>query len=196
MRKFSLNVAYMQRLSYLYTIMTTEQALNILFNERAWWKDSGINESSARSYKKRFLEGRLEIETQLKILNSFGFRVVQQMQWEKDLSKEQLYKSLINRLHKEHVFWSYDKSQISQISDDALIEKVLLHLDIDDIKALFKLYPKTKIQRVWKEKMLAQVPLYHGLNRLYAFLLFDIKHPDRYIRDFKNKRYKSIICKV
>jgi hypothetical protein len=185
-----------QRLFYLYTIMTTEQALNILFNERAWWKDSGINESSARSYKKRFLEGRLEIETQIKILNSFGFRVVQQMQWEKDLSKEQLYKALIKKLHKEHVFWPYDKSLISQISDDALIEKVLLHLDIDDIKTLFRLFPKTKIQRVWKEKMLAQEPLYHGLNRLYSFLLFNIKHPDKYIHDYKNKRYKSIICKV
>lgn len=63
--------------------MTTEQALNKLFNERGWWRDSGINESSARSYKKRFLDGRLEIETQIKILNTCGFRLVQQMQWEK-----------------------------------------------------------------------------------------------------------------
>jgi hypothetical protein len=176
--------------------MTTEQALNKLFNERAWWKDSGINESSARSCKKRFLEGRLEIETQIRILNTCGFRLVQQMQWEKDLIKEQLYKALINRLHHEHAFWPYDISKINQVSDDALIEKVLLHLDIDDIKILFKLYPKTKIQRVWKDKMLAQEPLYHGLNRLYSFLLFNIKHPDRYIRDYKNKRYKSVICKV
>jgi len=62
--------------------MTTEQALNKLFSERAWWKNSGINESSARSYKKRFLEGKLEMETQIKILNTCGFRMVQQMQWE------------------------------------------------------------------------------------------------------------------
>ena len=176
--------------------MTTEQALNNLFIQRAWWKDSGLNESSARSYKKRFLEGRLEIETQIKILNICGFRLVQQMQWEKDLNKAQLYKALINKLHQEHAFWSYDKSGIKQIADDVLIAKVLLHLDIDDIKILFKLYPKIKIQRVWKDTMLAQEPLYHGLNRLYSFLLFNIKHPDRYIRDYKNKRYKSVICKV
>jgi len=59
--------------------MTTEQALINLFSERAWWKNSGINESSARSYKKRFLEGRLEIE----ILNICGFRMTQQIEWEK-----------------------------------------------------------------------------------------------------------------
>jgi hypothetical protein len=63
--------------------MTTEQALSILFKERAWWKDSGINESSARSYKKRFLEGRLEIKTKIRILSACGFRLVQQMKWEK-----------------------------------------------------------------------------------------------------------------
>jgi hypothetical protein len=64
-------------------IMTTEQALTTLFSERAWYKDFGIKESSARSYKKRFLEGRLELETQMKILKVCGFRLVQQMQWKK-----------------------------------------------------------------------------------------------------------------
>ena len=64
--------------------MTTEQALNNLFSKRAWWKDSGINESSARSYKKRFLEGKLEIGTQIKILKTFGFTLVQQMEWENE----------------------------------------------------------------------------------------------------------------
>lgn len=63
--------------------MTTEQALKKLFEERAWWKGSGLNESSARSYKKRFFDGKLEIETQIKILNACGYKVVQQLEWEK-----------------------------------------------------------------------------------------------------------------
>jgi hypothetical protein len=63
--------------------MTTEEALYKLFSKRAWWKNSGINESTSRSYKKRFLEGRLELETQIKILNTCGFKLVQQMNWEK-----------------------------------------------------------------------------------------------------------------
>jgi hypothetical protein len=172
-------------------MVTTQQALNQLFRDRAWWKDSGINESSARSYKKRFLEGKLELETQIKILNACGFQLVQQMQWEKKTENENLYKSLINKLHKENAFWSYDTSKIDQISDDALIEKVLLHLDIDDIQILFKLYPATKIKKVWKEKMLSQEPMYHGLNRLYSFLFFNIKQPDRYISNFNSKQYNA-----
>jgi hypothetical protein len=112
------------------------------------------------------------------------------------MSNEQIHKGLINKLHQEHAFWSYNNDDISKISDDALIAKVLLYLDIDDILVLFKLYPRRNIQNVWKDKMLAQDPMYHGLNRLYALLFFNIKHPDRYIRDYKNKRYKSVICKV
>jgi len=112
------------------------------------------------------------------------------------MNSEQLHEVLIKKLHQEHAFWSYDKSSIKEISDNVLIEKVLLHLDIDDIKILFKLYPKIKIQRVWKDKILSQEPMYHGLNRLYSFLLFNIKYPDRYIREYKNKRYKSLLCKV
>ena len=111
------------------------------------------------------------------------------------MNNHQIHKSLVVKLHKEHAFWSYDESAMRNISDDILIANVLLHLDIDDILHLFKLFPKRKIQQVWKDKMLSQEPMYHGLNRLYAFLLFDIKNSDRYIRDFKRKHYKSVICK-
>ena len=73
------------------------------------------------------------------------------------------------------------------------IEKVLLHLDIEDVQALFSIFPKKKIQKVWQEDVISREPLYHNLNRLYAFLLFDIKHPNKYIRYYKNKHIKSIV---
>lgn len=110
------------------------------------------------------------------------------------MSNEELYNVLLSKLHKEHAFWSYQN--VDGISDKAFIANVLLHLDIDDVLSLFKLFPKRTIQNIWKEKMLSQEPMYHGLNRLYAFLLFNIKHPDRYIRDYRNKRNKSLSCKV
>jgi hypothetical protein len=103
---------------------------------------------------------------------------------------------LFQKLKKENAFWSYDVSSIDQITDEDLIVKVLIHLDMEEIFALFRMFPKKKIQKVWQEQMLSQEPLYHGLNRLFAFLLFDIKNPDKYIRDYKNKRYKSLICKA
>jgi hypothetical protein len=107
----------------------------------------------------------------------------------------ELHNYLIEQLYKEQAFWSFENSTINKIPDDILITKVLLHLDIEDILLLFKIFPKKKIQTVWKENMLSQDPMYHGLNRLYSFLLFDIKNPDRYIREFRNKRYKLLICK-
>ena len=112
------------------------------------------------------------------------------------MNSEQIHKVLISKLEQEHAFWSYSNIDISKISDEELIAKVLLHLDIDDIFNLFKIFPKRTIQNVWKDKLVAKDPLYHGLNRLYALLFFHIKHPDKYNRDFKNKRYKSLICKV
>ncbi len=176
--------------------MTTDEALRNLFSQRAWHKDSGLKESTARVFKKRFFEGKLELETQMKILKTCGFEVVQEMQWDAITNNDQIYRSLRRKLIKEGAFWSYDVGLIKKIPDDVLIEKVLIHLDIDDVLSLFKLYPKHKIQSVWKDRILSQEPMYHGLNRLYAFMLFDIKNPDRYIRDFKNKLYKSKLCKV
>jgi hypothetical protein len=113
-----------------------------------------------------------------------------------EMNSEYIHEVLINKLQQEHAFWSYSNIDISKISDNELIAKVLMHLDIDDIFKLFKIYPKRKIQYVWKDKLLAQDPLYHGLNRLYAILFFNIKHPDKYISDIKNRRSKLLICKV
>ena len=104
-----------------------------------------------------------------------------------------LRKKLQKKLIEENAFWSYDKSSIEIIPDNEFIEKVLLHLDIEDVQALFSLFPKKKIQKIWQDEVLSLEPLYPNLNRLYAFLLFDIKHPDKYISYHKNKHIKSII---
>jgi hypothetical protein len=104
-----------------------------------------------------------------------------------------LRKRLEKKLIKEHAFWSYDKSSIVIIPDDVLIEKVLLHLDIEDVQALFYLFPKKEIKKVWQDVVLPREPLYHNINKLYAFMFFDIEHADRYIRYYKNKRIKSIL---
>jgi hypothetical protein len=143
----------------------------------------------------RYFENKLELETQIKVLKACGFKIKTEMQWEEKVDREQLRTILTENLKKENVFWSFDQPSFSEISDDLLIEKVLLHLDIDDIKILFRLFPVNKIKSVWKESMLSQEPMYHQLNRLYAFLFFEIKNPDRYFRDFRNKKYSSIKCR-
>ena len=61
-------------------------------------------------------------------------------------AKQQLFR----KLKKENCFWSYDLSKMKSISDESLIEHVLLHLDIEDINQLFQLfgYKKAKVSQV------------------------------------------------
>ena len=56
---------------------------------------------------------------------------------------------LLRKLKEENCFWSYDISKMDDISDEALIEHVMLYLDIDDINQLFPLfgYKKVKLLR-------------------------------------------------
>ena len=103
------------------------------------------------------------------------------------VSKNKIFLELLESLKKENAFWSYNLKNLETISDDVLIEKVLIHLDIDDIIKLYNLYPKNKILKIWKEKLLPQKYKYHNLNRFYAFWLFEIKNPDKYINDYLKK---------
>jgi hypothetical protein len=64
-----------------------------------------------------------------------------------------LKNAILNSLKKLNAFWSYNNSDISEktISDEMLIEKSLIHLDIDDLKKLFLLFPHKRIKEVWKK---------------------------------------------
>ena len=102
---------------------------------------------------------------------------------------------LFRRLQKENAFWSYESASVSlkNLDDDMLIEKVMLHLDIDDINRLFVLYPKARIKKVWSTRLCPLEPYYNGLNRLFAYMYFDIKNPDRYIKAQSAKHIKELI---
>ena len=93
-----------------------------------------------------------------------------------------------------NAFWSYNSYGISEetISDEMLIEKSLIHLDIDEITKLFSIFPFKKIKEVWKNQLCIQEPYYHGLNTMLAYLYFDIKNPDRYLKTISKRNLKSI----
>ncbi|MFN8207520.1 MAG: hypothetical protein U0T82_08945 [Bacteroidales bacterium] len=164
--------------------MTTQESLNNLFSTPAWWEKARIQASTARSYKKRFQEGKLSLETQMDLLEKSGFVRVVEMQWEKRNEAGNIREKLIHKLKEEKAFWSYDLIQDEQITDEWLIEKVLVHLDLEDSQELFRIFNRKLIQKVWRDTLLKQEPIYHGLNRLYARLYFGMRDPDRYIRNF------------
>lgn len=102
---------------------------------------------------------------------------------------------LLNKLQKEQVLWSYNYAKLKKLSDNVLIEYVLLYLDIDEIIMLFQSFPKNRIKKIWQEKIIRLEPMYHNLNRMYALLFFNIKNPDRYISNHKRKILNHLLCK-
>lgn len=172
--------------------MTTDQSLQRLFSKRAWYKNTGINGSTARIYKKRFIEDKLELETKIRILKTVGYEMVQDIKWEAKADPVQIKTGLIKKLKKANAFWHVEPVSESFVPDETLIQKVLEYLDIDDIRLLFLIFSSKEIKRIWREKMVRQEPFFHNLNRLYAVLFFNIRHPDRYISNQLNKNLKTI----
>lgn len=64
------------------------------------------------------------------------------------MSYDTVKQELLAKLKQENCFWSYNADSIKNISDEILIEKTLLHLDLDDINRLFIIYPFKKIEDV------------------------------------------------
>lgn len=89
-------------------------------------------------------------------------------------------------------FWSFNMIQVNEVPDDILIEKTLLYLDIDDINKLFTIYPYKKIKQVWRDRLVIQDDYYRKLNKLLAWMYFDIKNPDKYIRRTVNQHLHKL----
>jgi hypothetical protein len=104
-----------------------------------------------------------------------------------DPEKYILKVQLADKLISNKVFWSYADVKADDISDEILIEKVLIYLDIEDINALFVIYPYKIIREIWRKEIVIQEPLYHSLNLLLAFLYFHIKSPEKYIQKISHR---------
>lgn len=107
---------------------------------------------------------------------------------EKDILKIQLAEKLI----RSGVFWSYANVKAEEISDEMLIEKVLIYLDIEEINSLFLIYPYRIIKEIWRKEILIQDPFYHSLNILLAFHYFHIKSPEKYIHSISHRHQLSL----
>lgn len=100
---------------------------------------------------------------------------------------------LLEQLKQEHCFWSYNEDSIHRISDDILIEKTLLHLDLPEIDLLFKLYPFKQIKQVWLEHLVPQEEYLYTLNRFFAWYYFNAKRPDAYIKSMATRHYNRMM---
>lgn len=114
------------------------------------------------------------------------------MKYETSMLQSPIKKQLLAKLKQEHCLWSYTEDTVSNISDDILIEKTLLHLDLEDIDQLFKIYSFHKVKRVWLDHLIPQEEYIYTLNRFFAWYYFNVKNPDRYIKSMITRYYNNI----
>ncbi len=115
------------------------------------------------------------------------------------MQKKEIKPYLVKRLKQENAFWSYNVDAIKDVPDDILIELVMLHLDLDDIDKLFKLYPYGVVKNYWIKNVVAQGEMFYVLNKFFAWYYFGMKKPGAYVKSMatrelnkKLKYYESI----
>jgi hypothetical protein len=87
----------------------------------------------------------------------------------------------------EKAFWSYAAISPSKISDEKLIEKVLVYGGDQERNDLLSIYSSRKVQRVWEQKLIIQEPRLHHLNRKLAVEYFHISNPEDHISNAYRK---------
>ena len=104
------------------------------------------------------------------------------------MSRDVVKQELLAKLKQEHCFWSYNENLIKDIPDDMLIEKTLLHLDLEEINQLFLIYPFKKIKQVWLDYLVPQAEYLYTLNRFFAWYYFKAKKQAESMADVKDIR--------
>ena len=107
--------------------------------------------------------------------------------------KDNVRELLFRKLKEENCFWSYDVSKMKSISDEALIEHVMLYLDIEDINQLFALFGYKKVKRVWLDRVAPQGEMFRQFNILYAWYYFGAKRPEAYVKSIETRHIKRLM---
>lgn len=76
--------------------------------------------------------------------------------------------------------WSYQGIPEYMVDDD-IIEAALVHLELEDMPMLLKIWSKSHLKRVWKERLVSQGKRMNILNYILAVKLFGVRHPDKYL---------------
>ncbi len=85
------------------------------------------------------------------------------------MSYDTVKQELLAKLKQKNCFWSYNADSIKNISDEILIEKTLLHLDLNDINRLFIIYPFKKTKKVWLDYLIPREDYLYTLYRFFAW---------------------------
>ena len=107
--------------------------------------------------------------------------------------KQSIRNHLCKELVSKNAFWSYDVKSFESIPDEEIIEKCFTILDMDDIDLMFELYPRKRIQQVWKERMAIQGEYMQMLNIMIAMFYFGIKEPEKYLAKVERQHINNLL---
>lgn len=107
--------------------------------------------------------------------------------------KQSIRNHLCKELVSKNAFWSYDVRSFESIPDEEIIEKCFTILDMDDIDLMFELYPRKRIQQVWKERMAIQGEYMKMLNIMIAMYYFGIKEPEKYLAKVERQHINNLL---
>lgn len=108
------------------------------------------------------------------------------------MSVDVIKQELLSKLKQEHCFWSYNEDSIKDIPDDMLIEKTLLHLDLEEINQLFGLsFQENQAGMAGLSHSTRGISLY--VEPFFAWYYFKAKKPDAYIKSMATRRLNKIL---
>ena len=96
----------------------------------------------------------------------------------------ELKKELLEMLRKQGAFWSYDPNKLDLLSDEIIMEKGLIHTELEDMDLLFSVYPKKELKRIWRERLVSHPDRYGILNLILAAKVFRVKNVLSYLKRY------------
>lgn len=89
--------------------------------------------------------------------------------------------TILEKIKANGGFWSY-RGIPESLDDDAVIEAALVHLDLEDLPLLFRIWSKAHIKRVWKERLVSQGKRMNIRNYTLGEKFFEIQNPEEYLK--------------
>jgi hypothetical protein len=105
------------------------------------------------------------------------------------MTKEELFQII----KEDNLFRSYEVSSAENVSDDLMIEHVLVFSDVDVIASLFKVFSHGRIRDVWERRIVPDAR-YKRLNVYLGRIFFGIEDIGSFIHEKTeaNSRYGKL----
>lgn len=126
------------------------------------------------------LDAALGLESGSVALAQAKHLVSVELQRQKVKDMQSRKKTVLKKIKAAGGLWSYQGIP-DHLDDDSIIEAALVHLDLEDLPMLLKIWSKSHVKRVWKERLVSQGKRMNILNFILAVKLFGMKNPDNYI---------------